>query len=81
MCGVSVSGDLTVSLAPARCRDSASLLDTSLDGLQLPLIFSEGFVECGQEGSLVGLGKQIAFDLENQPLELGTIGGRHMTKS
>jgi len=77
MCGVSVSGDLTVSLAPARCRDSASLLDTSLDGLQLPLIFSEGFVERGQEGSQVGLGKQIAFDLENQPLELGPIGSRH----
>ncbi len=77
MRGASVSGYLTVGLAPARCRDISSLPDTSLDGLQLPPIFSEGFVERGQEGSQVGLGKQVAFDLENQALELGTICSRH----
>jgi hypothetical protein len=75
MRGASVSGCRTVSLAPARRRDIS--LDPRLDRTQFLLIFSVGFVESGQQRSQVDLSKQIAFDLENQPLELGTICTRH----
>jgi hypothetical protein len=77
MRGASVSGCLTVGLVPARCRDISCLLDPFPDGSQFLLIFSEGFIESGHQGSQVGLSKHVAFDLENQPPELVTICTRH----
>ena len=79
-CRASVSGYLTVSFAPARCRHVSRWLDMSLDGPQFLLICSEGCLKSGHQGSQMGLGKQIAFDLEHQPLELGTGGSRHELK-
>ena len=72
-----MSSYLTVRFAPARCRHVSRLVETSLDGSQFLLICSEGCIESGHQGSQMGLSKQIAFDLENQPLELGPIGSRH----
>jgi hypothetical protein len=76
--GVSVSGGFTVSLAPARCRDLS--LDPSLDGLQWLPIISERGIDSEQQGFQATLTKQVTFDLENQALELGTIGGHHRTE-
>jgi len=65
------------SAASAYGRHTSRWLHPSLNGLQFVLIIGKDLVERSQQCSEVGPSKQIAFDFENQPLELGTVRRRH----
>jgi len=55
----------------------ATALQASFDFLQIPAVIGDGVTRGGQQRSQVRLGQQVAFDLQDQPRELGAIGNGH----
>ena len=62
-------------------RAKSSVLDSSLDDSQALPIISDGCLGDGQQGFQLGLRQQVAFDLQEEALELRAVGSGHVGQS